>query len=141
MTSVMVSFVEVIFHVEAQAAASALVRPQDHHHLPSPADDRLRVPPDGLGVGQCGVVGAPGLAPVQAAEEVEDLLPELVARGAVEEEVDGVVGVHEKFGDGLDELKLGHTLELLLREKVKMLASAQCLETRHHRQNMVKEVL
>ena len=49
-----------------------------------------------------------------AAQQVHDLLAELVARGAVEKEVDGVVDVHEQLRHRLGQLELGDLPEGVL---------------------------
>lgn len=54
------------------------------------------------------VVSQGSVGMLKAPEEVEELLPELVARGAVQEEVDGVIRVHEKLCDRHDQFELRH---------------------------------
>lgn len=63
------------------------------------------------------------------------MLPELVARGAVEEEVDGMICVHEEFGDGGHEFKPRHAVvdgsqllcRHLQRERIEVIVSNMCL--------------
>lgn len=81
--------------VAAQAAASSS---QGAHCVVSTPVGHvgLRRAPDGVGIADHRVDSTP-LTTVLAPEEVEDLLPEFVASGAVEEEVNGMVDVHEEL--------------------------------------------
>ena len=54
------------------------------------------------------VVGDDGLGPLLPAHHAHHLAAELLARGAVQEEVDGVVQVHQHLGHGEDQLELAH---------------------------------
>ena len=55
-----------------------------------------------------GVVGQGRGGPLLATHHADHLATELVARGAVQEEVDGVIDVHEQLGHREDQLQLGH---------------------------------
>lgn len=50
-------------------------------------------------------------ATLKAQKEIENLLPELVPRGTVQEEVDGMVCVHEKLRHCHDQLQSGHSVD------------------------------